>query len=113
MDRFGQEHKEVRVMTFYGKDNPIDGVILDVLLRKHKSIKSALGVTVSVPSSSEAVIEALFEGALFRERSRDHGQQLQLGFIDQIEPRKAVLHKEWENAREREKASRSDRKSVV
>lgn len=107
VDRFGQEHKEVRVMTFYGKDNPIDGVILDVLLRKHKSIKSALGVTVSVPSSSEAVIEALFEGALFRERSRDHGQQLQLGFIDQIEPRKAVLHKEWESAREREKASRS------
>ena len=53
------------------------------------------------------MIEALFEGALFRERSRDHGQQLQLGFIDQIEPRKAVLHKEWENAREREKASRS------
>ena len=26
-------------MTFYGADNPIDGVILDVLLRKHKSIR--------------------------------------------------------------------------
>lgn len=107
VDRFGQERREVRVLTFYGTDNPIDGVILDVLLRKHKSIKSALGVTVSVPSSSEAVIEALFEGALFRERSRDHSTQLQLGFIDQIEPRKARLHEEWENARDREKASRS------
>ena len=50
-------------------DNPIDGVILDVLIRKHKSIRSALGVTVAVPGSSEQIAEALFEGALFRERA--------------------------------------------
>ena len=70
VDRFGQEKPEVRVVTYYGTDNPIDGVILDVLLRKHKSIKSDLGVTVAVPGSSEQIAEALFEGALFREKTR-------------------------------------------
>jgi superfamily II DNA or RNA helicase len=107
VDRFGQKRSEVRVVTYYGTDNPIDGVILDVLLRKHKSIKSALGVTVSVPGSSEQIAEALFQGALFRERNRTGGTQLSLAFIDDLEPQKQAIHKDWESARDREKASRS------
>lgn len=107
VDRFGQEKPEVRVVTYYGTDNPIDGVILEVLIRKHKSIKSALGVTVAVPGSSEQIAEALFEGALFRERARAGAAQMALEFIDDLEPKKQGLHAEWDNAREREKASRS------
>ena len=71
-----QGKSEVRVITWYGADNPIDGVILDVLIRKHKSIKSALGVTVAVPGSSEQIAETLFEGALFRERAGANMRQL-------------------------------------
>jgi superfamily II DNA or RNA helicase len=107
VDRFGQERPEVRVVTYYGADNPIDGVILDVLIRKHKSIKSDLGVTVAVPGSSEQIAEALFEGALFRERAAAGGHQLALEFIDGLESKKQAIHAEWENARDREKASRS------
>jgi hypothetical protein len=109
VDRFGQPRPEVRVVTYYGKDNPIDGVILDVLLRKHKSIKSDLGVAVAVPGSSEQVAEALFQGALFREKTRSSSRQLRLDFIDELElePKKQALHAEWESARERERATRS------
>ncbi|MBI4525762.1 MAG: DEAD/DEAH box helicase [Deltaproteobacteria bacterium] len=107
VDRFGQEKKEVRVVTYYGTDNPIDGVILDVLLRKHKSIKSDLGVTVAVPGSSEQIAEALFQGALFREKTASSAKQLTLDFIDDLEPKKQAIHAEWDNARDREKASRS------
>jgi superfamily II DNA or RNA helicase len=107
VDRFGQEKAEVRVVTYYGTDNPIDGVILEVLIRKHKSIKSDLGVTVAVPGSSEQIAEALFEGALFRARARLGARQLTLDFIDDFAPKKQAIHAEWENARDREKASRS------
>ncbi len=107
VDRFGQEKPEVRVITYYGTDNPIDGVILDVLIRKHKAIKSDLGVTVAVPGSSELIAEALFEGALFREKNASHPLQLELGFIDDLGPKKQALHADWDNARDREKASRS------
>ena len=107
VDRFGQRKSEVRVITYYGTDNPIDGVILDVLIRKHKTIKSDLGVTVAVPGSSEQIAEALFEGALFRQGSVAHPQQLSLAFIDDLGPTKDQLHAEWDNARDREKASRS------
>ncbi|MDO8723227.1 MAG: helicase-related protein [Syntrophales bacterium] len=107
VDRFGQKKSEVRAITYYGSDNPIDGVILDVLIRKHKRIKSDLGVTVAVPGSSESIAEALFEGALFREQASSHVQQLALSFIDELEPKKKALHAEWENARDREKMSRT------
>ncbi len=107
VDRFGQERPEVRVITYYGKDNPIDGVILDVLIRKHKSIKSELGVTVAVPGTSEQIAETLFEGALFREKTASNPAQLTFDFFDEIEPRKKTFHAEWENAREKVKASRS------
>ena len=107
VDRFGQGKSEVRVITWYGADNPIDGVILDVLIRKHKSIKSALGVTVAVPGSSEQIAETLFEGALFRERAGANMRQLALDFIDEFDVEMQAIHAEWENARDREKASRS------
>lgn len=107
VDRFGQDKAEVRVITYYGTDNPIDGVILDVLIRKHKSIKSDLGATVVVPGSSEQIAEALFEGALFREKTKPGPGQMSLAFIEDIEPKKKIIHTEWENARDREKASRS------
>ncbi|OPL18829.1 MAG: hypothetical protein AVO35_12820 [Candidatus Aegiribacteria sp. MLS_C] len=105
VDRFGQSNPEVRVVTYYGTDNPVDGVILNVLIRKHKSIKSTLGVTIAVPGSSEQIAETLFEGALFREKT---GQvQLSLDFIDDLESRKKELHGEWDKALDLEKASRS------
>ncbi|MEY3276043.1 MAG: hypothetical protein RL153_1309, partial [Verrucomicrobiota bacterium] len=109
VDRFGQKAPRVRVLTFYGRDNPIDGVILDVLLRKHKSIKNDLGVSVAVPGSSEDVAEALFEGALFRELTGTHPEQLTLDFVDAANARKETLHRDWDNAteRERERAKRS------
>ena len=70
-------------------------------------IKSDLGVTVAVPGSSEQIAEALFEGALFREKAQGGAKQLALDFIDDLEPKKKAIHAEWENARDREKASRS------
>ncbi len=107
VDRFGQDKPEVRVVTYFGTENPIDGVILDVLIRKHKSIKSDLGVTVAVPGSSEQIVEALFEGALFRHKAKSELSQMTLNFIDDLGPRKQAIHSAWEDARDREKASRS------
>lgn len=107
VDRFGQKSPQVRVMTYYGRDNPIDGVILDVLIRKHKSIKSDLGVTVAVPSSSEQIAQTLFQGALFRERASGHDQPLLFEMGVNEETLIKEFHAAWENVREKERASRS------
>jgi superfamily II DNA/RNA helicase len=36
VDRYGQASTTVRVVTYYGVDNQIDGLVLDVLLKKHR-----------------------------------------------------------------------------
>ena len=102
VDRFGQASDKVRVINFFGKDNQIDGVVLDVLLRKHSKIKSELGVSVAIPGNSEAVMQALFEGMELR--GGDTSTQM---FFPEFETTKEDLHAKWEDARDKEKKSRS------
>lgn len=106
VDRFGQPRSKVRVLTYYGADNPIDGMVLDVLIRKHKTIRTSLGISVPVPVDTESVIEAIVEGVLFR-RQGSPEQRLLPGFEDYLKPQKERLYAEWENAADREKRSRT------
>ena len=106
VDRFGQPNPKIRVLTFYGVDNRIDGIMLDVLLRKHKKIRSDLGISIPMPMDSKQVIEAIFEGLLYRGESGSAANFLP-GFEDYIKPKKEELHKQWENASEKEKRSRT------
>ena len=96
-DRYGQPRPKVRVLTYYGTDNQIDGLVLEVLIRKHKTIRSSLGVTVPVPLDTNAVIEALYQGLLLR--GKDNQDQMSFAFA---EPTKRDLHEKWDNARVRE-----------
>ncbi|MER3411719.1 MAG: hypothetical protein C4305_05000, partial [Thermoleophilia bacterium] len=66
----------MRVLTYFGRDNPIDGIVLDVLLKKHRTIRDSLGISVPVPVDSNAVLEAILEGLLIR--GRDEAEQLSL-----------------------------------
>jgi len=63
VDRFGQPRSIVRALLLYGEDTGIDGIILDVLLRKHEAIRKDLGISVAVPPQSDQVLAALLEGS--------------------------------------------------
>ena len=102
VDRFGQKAKKVRAITIFGSDNQIDGLVLDVLLRKHEAIRKATGVSVPVPNSNQAVVEALMEGLLLR--GHDSVQEsLDLG----LDAKAAELAREWESAAQRERQSQT------
>lgn len=108
VDRYGQPKKEVRVVTYYGIDNQIDGLVLDVLIRKHRSIRSSLGISVPVPIESEKVLEAVFEGLLFRENVSRKGLQPTLPLFDELlAAERQPLFDQWEAIAEREKRSRT------
>ena len=107
VDRFGQESPEVRVLTIFGKDNQIDGIVLDVLLRKHKKIRSSLGISVPVPATSDDVLGAVIEGLLLRGQDVPSQGQLLPGFEDYFKPQIQDLYAQWEEAEDREKKSRS------
>lgn len=59
VDRFGQAVPVVYALTMYGKNDPIDRLVLDVIHRKHVAIKNHLGVTVTVPGDVETLERAL------------------------------------------------------
>ncbi|MCC6776423.1 MAG: DEAD/DEAH box helicase [Hyphomicrobiales bacterium] len=106
VDRYGQPKATVRVVTYYGLDNQIDGIVLDVLIRKHKSIRNSLGVSVPVPVESNDVIEAIFEGLLLRERSGSVTSYLP-GFEEFFKPKREALFSDWDSVAERERRSRT------
>lgn len=64
VDRFGQAAKTVKMLTLYSKDNYIDSIILKILLKKHRLIKSSLGVSVAMPASSKEMLEAMINAFL-------------------------------------------------
>ena len=106
VDRYGQPSPTVRALTYYGLDNQIDGVVLDVLLRKHRTIRSSLGISVPVPINTEEVVEAIFEGLLLKSKPSVFQDYL-LGFEEYIKLQKDDLYGKWEAASEREKRSRT------
>ena len=107
VDRFGQQSASVKVLTLFGRDNQIDGIVLDVLLRKHKRIRSSLGISVPVPATSDAVLEAVFEGLILRGHDRQSQEQLLPGFEDYLSPKTEELFAQWEADGEREKKSQT------
>lgn len=108
VDRYGQRRSEVKIVTLYGSDNPIDGIVLSVLLRKHRVIRESTGISVPVPIDSNKVLEAILEGILIR-GSDDDSRADQLSFWERevIDPGRRELFAEWDRAAEREKRSRT------
>jgi superfamily II DNA or RNA helicase len=78
VDRYGQKSPTVRCMMIYGSDNPVDGFIMDVILRKAKRISDQLGVRVPIPED-QSIKEAMVQAALLKRReSRSQAEQLML-----------------------------------
>lgn len=102
VDRFGQTADKVRALLMYGEDNGIDGIVLDVLLRKHERIRKDLGISVPVPPQSDQVLAALLEGVLMRGQQSDQ-LELDLGLTGEV----AKLEEEWRSSAENEKISRT------
>ncbi|MDW8012025.1 MAG: helicase-related protein [Bacteroidota bacterium] len=102
VDRYGQPAKVVRVVRFFGSNNPIDGVVIRVLLDKAAEIRRALGTYVPVPEESQSVMEAVLQALFFRHGLRSEQLALELELPDVSE-----LHRRWESDAERERLNRT------
>lgn len=80
----------------------MDGMVLDVLLRKHESIRKSLGISVPVPENSENIMETLLKGLLLRKKKTPSQQGLLPGMQDYLEPEKKRVAAEWDNVAEKE-----------
>ena len=106
VDRFGQKAKVVKAIMIFGQDNPVDGAVLDVLLRKARDIYRELGVHVPVPMDSETVMEAVLH-SLFERSTRYDGQMTLFDQTDDAGRLVHRVHEEWTAAADRERESRT------
>ena len=102
VDRFGQAKAAVKTVLLYGADNEVDLVVLDVLLRKAKTIRQRLGISVPVPVESEQVVNTLVDSVLLR--GLGQGQLFRLALQDESVSR---LHEVWDQMANRENTSRA------
>lgn len=108
VDRFGQQKSEVYTGRLYGANNPIDGLVLEVLLRKSDKIREQLGVSVPIPEDNKSLMSALISGLKFKDNFKIKADVVQAKlFDDDVMAEIAVLHKTMEKNAEREKVSRS------
>ncbi|MDR0285344.1 MAG: DEAD/DEAH box helicase [Propionibacteriaceae bacterium] len=99
VDRFGQVANTVRAVTIYGEDTGIDGIVMDVLIRKHTQIRKDLGISVPVPNeANERVLAALMEGLMLR------GQPAAQPTLDD---ELFAIADQWSSAAEQETRSRT------
>jgi len=109
IDRFGQASETVEVAMLYGSNNPIDGVVLEVLLRKAREIRRSIGISVPFPENSASVMQAVTNAILLKPTVaiRQVSHQLTLFEAEEIEAEKNRVAKAFEDAERREIASRS------
>ncbi|MGJ3592504.1 helicase-related protein [Stutzerimonas stutzeri] len=107
VDRFGQQADEVRCTMLYGQDNPVDGFVLNVILKKGEAIQKELGVLVPLPEDEARINQALVKAALMK-RSDSRAASPQVAF-DFGEPEQllAPLQAQWRDALEKAKANRT------
>ncbi len=104
VDRYGQTAPKVKAVRYYGQDNPVDGVVIDVLLNKAREIYRTLGTYVPVPEESETVTEAVLNALFLRGYGRKDSRQLTLSWDV---PDAVKLHRRWENDAKRERITRT------
>jgi superfamily II DNA or RNA helicase len=102
VDRFGQRAPLVRSIMMYGENSPIDGAVLNVILRKAAAIEKATGVSVPMPEDQESVTAALMQAVLLR---RGGGAPSQLAF--DFGPGAERFERQWRDTEEGAKASRA------
>ena len=106
VDRYGQPKPIVRAVMYYGNNNPVDGAVLQVLLRKADEIRKELGIHVPIPEDNNKVMEAIMEAILFKGTDEDDSNK-QLELLDRNQIRldtiKENLESKWQSAKEKYK----------
>ncbi|MCD8521886.1 MAG: DEAD/DEAH box helicase [Saccharospirillaceae bacterium] len=105
VDRFGQQASEVRCSMLYGQDNPVDGFVLNVILRKGEAIQKELGVLVPMPEDDSRINQALVKAALMK-RNSVTAPYTQDMFAD-AEELLAPVQSQWQDALVKAKANRT------
>lgn len=105
VDRFGQQAAEVRCTMLWGQDNPVDGFVLNVILRKGEAIQKELGVLVPMPEDEQRISQALVKAALMKRGGRNQPYTPDLFAEANVELQ--PLQTKWQDALDKARTNRT------
>jgi superfamily II DNA or RNA helicase len=103
VDRFGQKREVVRATLMYGANNPVDGAVLEVILRKAEKIREELGVPVPLPDDGHSLSQALLKAVLLH--TREKHAQASFPFVEMLEAKE--IEARWQDMAQKAKRNRT------
>jgi len=109
IDRYGQTNPIVKTCLIYGSNNPVDGVVLEVIIKKVKQIRKDILVSIPFPEDSKSIMDAVLHSVLLNKKYGKSVDQFAISFNDdtKIKDYKSKVTRELDAAAKREKESRS------
>jgi superfamily II DNA/RNA helicase len=116
IDRFGQPASIVKAFLLFGNNNPVDGVVLKVLLRKVREIRRSTGISIPFPEDSQSLLDSVLQAiisdseAAKKRKKKAKGQPIQLSLFDdfdEVKEKEIKATHAIEKAAKRETASRT------
>ena len=95
----------MRATLLYGANNPVDGAVFEVILKKADKIREELGVPVPLPDDGHTLSQALMKAVLLRNRERDSKRQQAFSFVEMEEAK--AIESRWLDAAEKAKKNRT------
>ncbi len=108
VDRFGQSRDLVKTTILWGEDNPIDSVVLNILIKKSREIRKQTGISVPFPEDNQGIIDSLLNAVILNPNAVkiDNRDQLEL-FDEELKEGNDKVSKSINEALERDKTTRS------
>ncbi len=105
VDRFGQKSEVIKTALLWGEDNPIDAIVLKVLIRKVKDIQKTTGVSISLGEDNRSIMDAVLKEVLLEPEKAVQASQMEIDFGEDY--RNQQITDELETAKRRAENLRS------
>lgn len=104
IDRFGQTADKIKIVLLHCEKNPIDEIVINVLMKKISEIKKASGISVPFPESSESILKAVLNAVLLKSGLDEAQPAFDFGEEYEQEILKKRLNEDIQTSADREKA---------
>ncbi len=105
VDRYGQAVDMVYAYLLWGEDNPIDKVVLNVLIKKVRDIQKATGVSIVIGEENNSIMDSVLKEVLLDPKKI--ATQKTLDFGEEFNNANTIITNQLEQAKEKAEKLRS------
>ena len=108
VDRYGQVADIVYAHLLWGEDNPIDTVVLKVLIKKVRDIQKATGVSIVIGDENKSIMDSVLREVLLDpSKAQFDSSQTAIDFGDEISDANKIITNHLEQAKTKAEKLRS------